>query len=171
MEIWKNLSEGYQVSNMGNFRSLDRIVTYSDGRIGNFKGKSLRFTKDAYGYARVAIDQGVKVLAHRAVAQAFIPNPKNFPYVNHKNGDKRDNRQENLEWCSPVSNNTHARDAGLNNQHGENCNLTKYSEQLVAALKRVHSKYNPSYRELSELFGMSSCQVADIIKGKTRKRG
>ncbi len=100
-----------------------------------------------------------------------MPKPEGCNFINHKNGDKRDNRAENLEWVTMARNNRHARETGLNRQHGENCNLTNYGAQLVAALKRVHERFQCSNRELALLFDMSEMQVGDILKGRTRAQG
>lgn len=92
IEIYKTIEEypNYEVSNMGNVRRKGR--------------KILRplFTKNT-GYYMVCLYNefgNKRVLIHRLVAQAFIPNPNNYPVVNHINEDKTDNRVENLEWCT-----------------------------------------------------------------------
>lgn len=110
-EIWKDVKdyEGlYEVSNLGNVRSLDRIVTRSDGRKCLWKGSILKGIKVRNGYLRISLSKSSKekqVLIHRLVAQAFIPNPNNLPVINHKDEDKTNNHVENLEWCTRLYNN------------------------------------------------------------------
>ncbi|MCB5173631.1 NUMOD4 domain-containing protein [Microvirga lenta] len=172
-EIWKPVArhEGrYEVSNNGRVRSLDRTVTYSDGRIALFKGRVLSEARGASGYLTVTLDRGKRALVHRLVAETFLSRPDGATVVNHKNGDKRDNRAENLEWGDYTHNNRHARETGLIKQHGENCNLSRYSDQLVAAIRRVHARYDCTYRELALLFDISEMQAADIVKGRTRAK-
>lgn len=68
------------------------------------------------GYPRVKLllDNGVKhIFVHRAVAEAFIPNPYNKPQVNHKDGNKKNPNVDNLEWCTPKENMHHASVTGL----------------------------------------------------------
>lgn len=67
-----------------------------------------------YRWAKVRVNGEQKTLfIHRMVAAAFVPNPNNKPQVNHKNGDKFDNRAENLEWVTPSENTQHAEMLGL----------------------------------------------------------
>lgn len=107
-EIWKDISgfEGlYQVSNLG------RIKSYHQWKRANcppeyFLNPSLSNT----GYLQVTLysnKKRSKLLVHRIVAEAFVPNPSNHPHINHMDEDKTNNCASNLEWCTAAYNNSY----------------------------------------------------------------
>ena len=109
-EIWKDI-EGYggvyQISNLGNVKSLERIVYHPDGRVQVRKERimSKRESTDGYYMAKLNVNKKSKSIAiHRLVAQAFIPNPNNLPEVNHIDTDRKNNKVDNLEWCTHIDN-------------------------------------------------------------------
>lgn len=118
MEIWKpvvGLEGIYEISNLGNVKSIDRITIGINGIKQHRKGKMLSFHYNRKGYKRVQLGKyGVKVV-HQLVAKAFIPNPENKPQVNHIDGNKENNSSDNLEWVTMKENLDHAWREGLRN--------------------------------------------------------
>lgn len=109
-EIYKDIEgyEGlYQVSNLGNVRSLDRIVNCKNEGKRIQKGRVLDAWVGSHGYYSVGLSKNGMVkthLVHRLVAEAFIPNPDNLPYINHRDENKLNNTISNIEWCTPKYN-------------------------------------------------------------------
>ena len=172
-EIWKPIAglEGrYEVSSFGRFKALSRVIQYKDGRQGLLKERMIKGSTLNVGYILVSFDSKIRRLAHQVVAETFLGASEYKQTVNHKNGIKNDNRVENLEWATYKQNNDHARAMGLNNQHGEHTNLSKYSDQFIEAVRKVHAKYSPSYQELGVLFGLTGCHTRQIVLNLTRKK-
>lgn len=110
-EIWKDIKgyEGYQVSNLGRVRSLDRdiLIQLPNGKFykSRKKGRLLTPSKDKDGYLQISINHSKHGKIHRLVAMAFLPNPNNYKCVNHKDENKQNNHADNLEWCTKKYNN------------------------------------------------------------------
>lgn len=85
-------------------KDFEDYYIYSDGRVQNCNtGHFLKYTTDNNGYLKVRLykDKHQHTLSvHRLVALAFLPNPNNYPQVNHKDENKHNNDISNLEWCT-----------------------------------------------------------------------
>jgi hypothetical protein len=144
-EIWMPVVgyEGlYEISNYGNLRSLDRY-TINRGVKAFVLGWELKYQLSTNGYymAFLAKESTRKnTTIHSIVAKAFIPNPDNKPYVNHKNGIKTDNMAENLEWVTPKENTHHALTMGLLKTYGEDskfCKILTADVLFIRYLKHI----------------------------------
>lgn len=148
---------------LNNYYINEHGEVYSDKR-GNLR--KLKLSKDTSGYIRVGlyIKQGMqrKYLLHRLLAEVFIENPNKFEYVNHKDGDKLNNKLSNLEWCSSSYNQTHAYVMGLKTiPKGEDNGRSILTEKDVL---EIYNKSLEGYRtkDLLEQYNVSESTLCDI---------
>ena len=104
-EIWKPVKgyeNYYEVSNMGNVRSLDRIIIKKNGVLYKRKGKLLKPQQNAtnkFLQVMLFLHCSIKLhYVHRLVANAFCQNPNNFKTVTHLDGNPTNNKAENLNF-------------------------------------------------------------------------
>lgn len=155
-EIWRDIRgfEGfYQVSNLGRVKSLKRR--------GCNKERIRVFAPAGNGYLRMVLSANNyqrTISAHRAVAEAFIPNPSNLKTVNHKDFNKKNNCVENLEWVSHKDNILHS------------CNSGRHYHRPVQQLTlagHLLKKWESAYKVETEL-GYFSTNISRCCRGKKK---
>ena len=200
MEIWKDILgyEGlYQVSSYGRIKSLSRKRNN-----GLDKTIILKENINNKGYKRINLHKNKKMksyLVHRLVAQAFIPNPNNYPIINHKDENPSNNHVSNLEWCTYKYNNNYGT-KGEKISKALKGNRSKdkhpfygrhHSEEAKAKMKMNHADFkegkHPKARKVicintGEIFNSlskatkwcnikNSCNIGECCRGKHKTAG
>ena len=162
MEIWKDIEgyEGYyQVSNMGNVKSLNYNRTGKEG--------ILKLGKDSKGYLFVVLcKENTKkpCRIHRLVATAFCENPHGYKEVNHISEDKTDNRAENLEWVSHEYN---------SNYGTRNKRIAEKLSKPIYGINKVNGlivEFKSSH-EAGRTLGIAQQNINACCKGKYKSAG
>jgi len=140
------------------------------GRVRGRGGRILHPAKHRQGYLWLKVGKS-HCLVHRLVAETFIPNPDGKTTVNHINGNKADNRVENLEWATQSENNQHAVRLNLRPYTKKMWDRAtegyKVSKRQVTSIKELY-KSGVTQSELAEVFHISRAQVCRIVNNKSR---
>lgn len=139
---WRTIAEhpAYEVSDTGEVRHGERI---------------LKQQTDRKGYRRVKIGRSHLIRVHREVAKAFVPNPEGKPQVNHKDGDKGNNRADNLEWVTNAENQLHAYRTGL--KHGAHVMVIRNDGMIYRSVS-----------EAAEALGVRQGVISNALQGRQR---
>lgn len=170
IEEWRDI-EGfdgwYQVSNTGKVRSCCN----SHGTRGKWKLRALSANHD--GYLKVRLNKGDKDLTqrvHTLVAEAFLPNPRGYDTVNHKDGNKTNNAVDNLEWADRSEQMIHAYKLGLKKpmRGSSNCNA-KLSDDDVRYIRSHYKRLSQEFGTvaLGRKFGLTNAAVGKVVRGET----
>jgi hypothetical protein len=156
MEIWKDINgyEGlYQVSSNGKIKSSKN-------------NKILALHKNTKGYKQITLHKNgdrKRKMVHRLVAEAFIPNPNNYPIINHKDECKDNCSVENLEWCTNKYNinyGTHNERVGASLKNGVTSKpIIQYD------LNGKYIKEYPSMHEAARQLGVKQGGISMCCRG------
>ena len=178
-EVWVDIKgyEGlYQISTMGNVKSLSRQVKHSNGGLKVLKERMLKTrVNSTTGYREVGLSKDGKQKfhhIHKLVAEAFIDNPHRLPVVNHIDGCKTNNDISNLEWVTCSENIRHALTNGLSKN-----NMTDEISRLGNEAHRKQVKcieddlVFDSVREAASYYGLQISNISRVCNGKLKTTG
>lgn len=176
-EIWKDVIgyKGlYQVSNLGNVKSIVGIRLDKRGRFYKMPVKILKPQWDRGGYFHVSLYKNKKVshkLIHKLVLEAFVsPCPTGY-YGNHKDGNRTNNNLDNLEWCTPGENNLHAfrvlkrKPVCVSGEKNWNAKITNGDVMLARQLR----KSGFTYQQIADKLGIVKSHAKRVVDGDSWK--
>ena len=161
-ELWKPVEEykGIKVSSIGrvlkaaNKSRRERILT--------------EFPKDRDGYCRCSVQKldgtWTSQPVHRLVAKAFLDNPLNKSAVNHKDGNRTNNKVENLEWVTPKENVIHSFRYGTRKKHKEVPKKTILTDFQISQIDKLRELY--TVNQIAKLFNIEYQSLKNIIRKK-----
>lgn len=171
MEIWSKIESypNYEVSSYGRIRSLDFYEEFTD-KNGRYtkrfrRGRILKPQKHSGGYMIVQLGKKNQKFIHRLVAQAFVTNLNNKPFVNHMDSDKTNNNACNLGWVDMQENQLHAvvqgkKSSGLKHP---SCFVTAEQVQLI---KDEYATGQWSMAKLANHLKLTTFIIHKAVNGK-----
>jgi hypothetical protein len=160
----QGFEERYKISNEGRIISIGGM---GKGRV--VKDRFLKPSKNGDGYFSVILSKDgnpKQFRVHRLIALHFIPNPNNYPIINHIDGTRDNNAIDNLEWCTYSHNTKHAYNIGSKIAcplRGEKSNFAKLSEFQVLEIRRIYNEKEIGVCKIAKLFGVRHSQISRIV--------
>lgn len=165
IEIWKPIigfEKYYLVSNTGKIKSLRR-------------NKLRSLTPNTKGYLQISLsgDLGAKITVfriHRLVGEYFIPNPNNLPQLNHLDGDKNNNNNWNLAWCTNRENCIHAFEHGLRkSKAGIDVYNSRFTTDNIREIRDLLKSGIYKHVDIAKKFNVSKSVITAINTGRSYK--
>lgn len=186
-KIWKPIIgfEGlYEVSNIGEIRSLNKTVKCrnrfnKNTSIRIIKGRILKQVDTGHGYLQVCLRKNNKnysLYVHRLVAEVFIQNPKNMPFINHIDENKSNNKVSNLEWCTAQYNCNYGTrtERILKNRKSPDFNLSNNPKAKRVEMYSLDNIYQMTFNSIKEAFiylnlkNAVQSNVSNVCNGKLK---
>lgn len=165
-EEWRfipNTDNLYMISNLGRVKSVDSVRPFKKG-FKTYKGRIRRQFPNWQGYLACFVTnrkmERISVRVHKVVCDVFIPNPNNYPCVNHKDEDKQNNRVDNLEHCTYAYNLSYGSRAGM-----------KDRPVLQYDLNGDYIKDFPSVKIAAQTVDVEPRCISNAIHGWTKSAG
>ena len=162
----------YQVSSCGRIRSVGRYVrnaTSQYWRNGQIIKPWVGGTSPYYNVSLASDGKICKKLIHRLVAEHFLDDWNAAKEVNHKDGNKHNNRSDNLEMCTRQENVMHSMVHKLRDDYGENSVNAKLTNEQADHIRRLH-RSGVMQNELAEQFKVCKQTICDIVHYKKYKK-
>jgi hypothetical protein len=166
IEEWRSCHEFYEVSNLGNIRSIDRAGVRLNDSECVLKGRVLNQAINSNGYRIIKLYKNgtyITIAVHILVARAFVENADGKPEVNHKDLDKLNNNSTNLEWMTHEENMLHGSLALLLGSKNTNSKLKESDIVTIRKLIRDGS----SMCSVGKMYGVDSSTISQIHHRKT----
>lgn len=159
-EVWRVFKDtNYEVSSEGRVKAKYNQHHFKDGKRGYYEREIVgSIHKDGYLFVTI---KGKQYPKHRLVAELFINNPYNKPFVNHIDGNKQNNRVENLEWCTQKENIKHSYKTGLQGKPVKS-NPSKLLH-LIPEAKKMYLE-GLSKRKIASELGISHPSVSYLLE-------